>query len=603
VTATVQRGGLLVCALFVATGLVLLQALIGGRALLFAFPGYCFIAAAGLVGLISASRSKTRADSICLYATAIFFGYIFIRALASPGYFARPDLFSALGALAVYGLTVTTLTSSTVRSGVFMALLTFALVHVVIGLIQFSRGDNFMLIPFLERADYSQRASGFYVCPNHLAGLLEVVGIFGVSLTFWGRWPIWARVLLAYATIVCYVGLALTGSRGGYLSGMASLLVFGALSLVVVRASRPGRLLKFGAIAMLALTSFAVGSGLLIRQSDFLGERAGNIIDTKNMRVDLWRAALEQWRIEPVFGTGSGTYRFYGRQFRAEQMQNDPIDVHNDYLQLLCEYGLVGVVGFLLFFFIHLRRGWRSLKHFASKAAAGREMLLSNRLALNIAALAALAAYVIHSAVDFNLHIPANAMLLALVFGILAHSGTSHDSGARGPDTTKFPRIATAFLGGILLIQCVRLFPAEYYGERARTALRDENPAESIVLVSKALLYERQNPDLFFYLGRAMLARAHQSEQTEARPAFYERAVAAFEEAYRLAPLDGTYPLNLAFTYDEMGRFEEAESMFSVARSRDPRSTAVSQLYQSHRESWGETESSLNEMPAPKDAN
>ena len=106
---------------------------------------------------------------------------------------------------------------------ILVALIVVALVQVGIGAVQFRSGNNFMLIPFLQRFDYGRRASGFYVCPNHFAGLLEVIGIFCVSLVCWSRWPLWAKLLVGYAGLVCYVGLALTGSRGGYLGASVSL--------------------------------------------------------------------------------------------------------------------------------------------------------------------------------------------------------------------------------------------------------------------------------------------------------------------------------------------------------------------------------------------
>ncbi len=227
--------------------------------------------------------------------------------------------------------------------------------------------------------EYGQRASGFLVCPNHLAGFLEVIGILGVSLTCWSRWPLWSKLLVAYTAGACYAGVALTGSRGGYLSVLASLLAFGFVSLIVLRRKRPGSWLSFALIGVVALGILVGTAGLLIQRNGFLKERADNIIDPKNMRLQLWSAALKQWHLDPVFGTGAGTYRFYGRQFRSEEMQRDPVDVHNDYLHLLCEYGVVGLAGFLLFFSAHLRHGWRSLIRFASNSGGGGA-LLSTRL-------------------------------------------------------------------------------------------------------------------------------------------------------------------------------------------------------------------------------
>jgi len=100
-------------------------------------------------------------------------------------------LYSVLAALALYGLNVTALSGSARRIALIISLLVFAVLHVFVGLIQFGLGENFILIPSLQRVAGMDRASGLYVNPNHLAGLLEVLGIFGLSITCWSRWPMW----------------------------------------------------------------------------------------------------------------------------------------------------------------------------------------------------------------------------------------------------------------------------------------------------------------------------------------------------------------------------------------------------------------------------
>lgn len=585
-TNAVGRRGQFIAGFLLVAGIGVLQVMMARRGLLFSIPGYILIGLGALVGVLGAVRSRVQPDLVCLGATAVFLGYILFRALASAAYFARPDLYSVIAALVVYGLVATVLTSSTVRVAIFAALVIIGMAHVAIGVMQFTRGDNFMLIPYLQRADYGQRASGFYGCPNHLAGLLEVLGVFGVSLTCWGRWPVWTKLLLAYATGTCYLGLALTGSRGGYLSVATSLIVFAVLSLIVLRSGGNKILQKFAVSAVVGLTVAFIAAALLVRQSAFLSERAGNIVDSKNTRLTLWRAAIEQWKLEPILGTGSGTYRFYGRQFRAPRVQEDPVDVHNDYLHLLCEYGMLGAGGFLLFFAAHMRHGWRSLRLMAARSPPAFGAMSSNRLALTLGALAAIAAYVVHSVFDFNLHMPANAALVALVFGIIANPSIPDDSGARPKTAVLLPRIATGLLALLLIIQCGRLSLGEYYAECARTALRGEDPASSLTLAKKALEHEHQNPEIYFSLGRANLALCRRTTDAAARADYYRQAIAAFQEARRLAPLDGSYPLNLAFIYDEIGQFAEAETMYGLARSRDPHSRAVSQLYEIHLKSW-----------------
>jgi O-antigen ligase len=531
-------------------------------------------------------RLRLRGDLLCLCATGVFFGYVLARAFTSPIiYAARPDFYCVLAALAVYGVTIL-LGNATLRFAIIVSLLALAIAHVLIGIIQFTRGDNFMLIPFLQRAAYGYRASGFYVCPNHLAGLLEVLGIFGLSIVCWSRWPLWAKLLMGYLACVCYAGVAITGSRGGYLSVAASLIVFAILSLCVLGAAGRGLVFRFGIAGLVALTAVLIATAWLFHHSPTLSERAGNIVDPRNIRLRLWTAAIDQWKLQPLIGTGGGTYRYYGRQLRVPTMQHDPIDVHNDYLHLLCEYGAIAALAFLLFLYAHLRHGLRSFMHFGPRRIARGSSPLSNRLALNIGALCAVAAYIVHSAVDFNLHIPANALLLAFVFGIIANPDIKQTSETSNPAGNLLLRVAVALLGVVLLVQGARLFLGEYYAEHARAALRDENPSEAISFAHIALRHERQNPDIFFYIGRASLALAHQRKKGEDRTPYYLAAVEAFEDARILAPLEGSYPLDIASTYDEMGRFAEAEQMYAIARTRDPRSTDMANLYQTHLESW-----------------
>ena len=87
----------------------------------------------------------------------------------------------------------------------------------------------------------------------------------------------------------------------------------------------------------------------------------------------------------------------------------------------------------------------------------------------------------------------------------------------------------------VLLVQCVRLFPGEYYADRARMALEDENPSSAISYANEALKWERRNPNIFFYLGRALEALGNDKDKKEERIPFYVDALAAFDKARLLA--------------------------------------------------------------------
>ncbi len=572
--------------LLVGAALLFLQVSNAAEGLLVDLPAYGLIAIAGVLGFASL-RFDSRIDFLCFTSAALFGLWIVVRSVTSRApYNARADLYLVLAASVIYMLVSIILTGSTGRIALILGLLIFAVWHVLVGLAQFGLGENLAITPFLQRLTVTSRASGLYGNPDHLAGLLEILAILGVSVACWSRLPGWARVVVGYLALTCYIGLALTASRGGYLSATASLVVFAILSLLVLRAGKPSLLRTYGAIALIIVVVAIFGARYLIYQSPALRERLTNIVTVDTSRVDMWRAALDQWKLQPLIGTGGGTYRFYGRQFRSERLQADPVYVHNDYLNLLCDYGLVGALSFLLFFGLHMRRGWNTFLRIGPKRLGAGAFPRSNRLALNIGAFCVIAAYAVHSLVDFNMHLPANALLIAFVFGILANPGTRFDSQIPGPATSPALRVALVLLSAFLLWQCIRLYPGEYFAGRARSALENEHPAEAVALANKALAYEKRNPNIYFYFGRAFAALGDKERSSGNRFHWYEGALAAFDAAHRLCPLDGTYPLDAAYLYDAMGRFSEAEWMYDLARARDPRSVNIANLYKFHIDAW-----------------
>jgi tetratricopeptide (TPR) repeat protein len=363
-----------------------------------------------------------------------------------------------------------------------------------------------------------------------------------------------------------------------------------------MRATGSALHVRLGIACLAVLVLAALGAFLVIRNSDFLTTRAKTVID-KDVRLDFWRAAAKQWQIGPVLGTGSRTYLYYARRFREPYVQMDPVYTHNDYLQLLAEYGVAGFLAFLIFLGAHLRNGLISARRLGPRRISATQRVRGNRMALNVGALAAVAAYAVHSFFDFNLHIPANLLLLAFVFGILADSTAPEE---RPVPDRGWPIFAAASLAGLsllLAVQICRLAPGEWYAERARTALRDQRPLAAMAMALKGVSAEKGNPQLYYYLGRAYYLSGERQSTAAASASFYQAAIPAYEEAQRLAPMDDSYPLELAFTLDSLSRFAEAEWLFYDARKLDPKSNAVRRYYEAHLQRWSGLKLPTTEEP------
>jgi O-antigen ligase len=570
----------------VAAAFLVVESLFGGVKLLFSLPAYGLLGIAAVLTILSWKPQKAIARPQCLICSAIFFSYIVGRCWFSPiEYLARRDFFMVLGSLMVYLITALLMVKSQHRMQLLGVLLVVAIAQTAVGFIQFKNGDNFMLFGY-QRYDYQRRASGQYGCPNHLAGYLEVVALFGLSLVVWSKSRHWVKILAAYASLVALAGLVVTGSRGGYISTVFSLLVFVALSLLVVKFAFPEYFAKAVFAALTLVIVVAVTIPLLIT-SDVIRNRASQLI-TNDGRTNLWKAALDQNKLNPVFGTGSGTYLYYGRKFRNPEVQHDPIRVHNDYLDLLAEYGWLGVAGMVLFLASHVGNGIRTYRRLVTKNLQFGADWRSNSLALNIGCLCAVAAYLSHSVVDFNLHIPANSMLMAFVFGILANPGleTFQETNADKIINTLF-RCVLPLLGVTVLVFVTRLFPGEYFAEKARVAVRDKNYFDAVSAAKKGIEREKKNPDLYYYLGEARRNFADSIASGALRAPFYKLAVESFQQAIDLFPQDVRLLLIQGWTLDALGRHDEAGDFFRRAVEWDPKSNQVRQSSAIHEDPAG----------------
>ncbi len=572
-----------VYAVLLCLALAVIELFIGGTRLLFSVPAYGILAVAALASLVDLRRSKLPPSGWCLLSSALFFGYLLVRALVSPVvYLAWPDEFAILGALIVYLLTACYLTDPRRRLWVLAGLLVLAGVNLYVGARQFAEGGNYMLFGFRRAVQYTGRASGLYICPDHLAGYLEVVTCLSVAMVLWSRCRAWVKLLIGYGALCCVAGLLTTASRGGALSFCAGVGVLTVLGLW--RAGTSGTGFLRGLLAVLfALAVLVGGVAAALSYSPTLQDRARILLDKKDIRLRMWPAAIRQFDEARTFGTGSGTYLYYGRKYRDESVQADPIRPHNDYLELLAEYGVVGAAGFLLFLGAHLRWGWRAFRHLSLSSGGGGG---SNAAAWNIGALAAVACLVVHSMVDFNLHIPANALLLAFVFGVLANpgrglpsAGPSVQSGTRPGWPELLPRLALPALGVWILAVALPKLPGAYFAEQARVALRDNRSAAALNFARQGLAYEHQDPILYGYLGEARLNLAGNGPDTPFARSFREAAVQAYTAAIQLSPQDSYLLVRLGEAYTRLRDFDAADRTFRQALQWDPNSGYVLTLY------------------------
>lgn len=267
------------------------------------------------------------------------------------------------------------------------------------------------------------RTSGPFVSPDHFANYLALIFPLALAGTISTRFFVSQvkgrafRLFCGLALFVLLMGILLSLSRGGWIGmalGVGALLGF-LLSLpeekrpsLLRRSTRSnGRFAVAGLILLLVLILFFVGpSGR--GQVDIRLEET--VIHGRGLwdRVAIWQDSLGMLRDFPLFGVGLGAWQdLFPRYQRPPWIPFFYREAHNDYLELIAETGIIGF-GLLAWFFWWVGR----------RLLRGFPLLSSKVIPVYAALVAALGSMAFHEFFDFNLQIPANAVLCTLLLAI-----------------------------------------------------------------------------------------------------------------------------------------------------------------------------------------
>lgn len=294
-----------------------------------------------------------------------------------------------------------------------------------------------------EYEQYAGRATGSYFCPDHFSGIMELLFCLGLGLVLKGRRTdtgeqdlvadFASRLLAAPLLMVALAGIVLSQSRGGGIT-----IVVGVMAaLILVLRHFPAWLrwaLRIGAIAVmiLAISAFWQSDNDYAKRfrSYFAWEEMHNRSRAEKVQVledrlkatsryNMYSAAYRAWKTEPWYGVGPGMHQHLWYRFAASPDGNRgtgewpsrpnaglrSYEVHSDWLQLLEEYGVVGLLLFLLMavtiFTVLEIAVVKSGAHYAV-----------------VGAVLAAVCIAFHSLGDFNMQMPATVWIFAAILAI-----------------------------------------------------------------------------------------------------------------------------------------------------------------------------------------
>jgi O-antigen ligase len=239
---------------------------------------------------------------------------------------------------------------------------------------------------------------------NHLAGYLEMAipMLLGLFLLEYGSGRVF---ILSYLSLLTLTALILSLSRGGWVSILLG-LVFMSVALLSSKYFRRKKLLIGSIAGFIILAMIILASTPVVERIMTIAEQEEEA--SFSSRMIAWKGALKMIGDYPILGSGPGTFKTVFTQYQPPGLAIYYNMAHNDYLHFISETGLALVVLIIWMIITLYRKGFEKLKN-------------PSRLVrcTALGAMTGIMAILIHSIVDFNLHIPANAILFTVLVALV----------------------------------------------------------------------------------------------------------------------------------------------------------------------------------------
>ena len=316
-----------------------------------------------------------------------------------------------------------------------------------------------------------------------------------VSVLLASEQSIQKRALILFAGVVMGVGLVFSASKGGIIAAAGGLL---CMSLFLVFRKDQKRKGVVFLVLFLFISAYSLNIGI-----DYVASRFEKIGSSMEMRNRYSKQVLEAFSDYPAAGVGIGNFKYVFPKYQAPEEKKIFIRyAHNDWAQYLMEAGVMGMVLLLVgmaIYIVSVVRLWRKRNDpFA--------------VCLGIAPIAAIAAIGIHSFSDFNLHIPANFLILLTIMAIgyaALHLERHHRRDVMG---YRYYELPLKYRGGVVLVlllgligwtgyASIRHFMGEAYCHTVpnSTLNRDQHPPVEELL--RAVSWDGGNAEYWYKLG------------------------------------------------------------------------------------------------------
>jgi O-antigen ligase len=528
--------------------------------------GYAGLSICLMVSLINNWSSRTRiiANSKSLAVLVLITICVFILTWIVPvPYYCQHQWVNLMPAFLAFIIVKNHVNNIMAATTIIATLIVVAACSSCYSVWQYISGSNAVL--WQERPlNYANRYGSVFVNPNHHAGFLNCIMPFAAAFCLLSRGTVVLRFAAGLTVCAALFSLYLTKSRGGWIAALS------AISFLVVCSLRRNLTIKYLALSATGLTglglvAFYFSDGFRER---LLGTFSTNTNQSGMFRFWLWNPALQMWFDNLIFGVGPGQFNIRFPAYRTALTQLNPIHVHNEYLEVLVEFGIIG--GLLIAFAFH--RIYIVIK------PAVREQVASLKIGGNIDCLrgfiiiggaSSIVGSLVHCFFEFNLRVPAISMLFAMTVSLLLGVIKQSHKEVLPACSRRASMLYSIILFGLVLFFAPIWFKFSREDRLLQSAIQSSDGSPDLyhnLLAASIVMPE--NPETHFWIGEEI---RRSIEKNHPRADFsMAQALVWLNRSARLNPFNARTQMTIGRALLQQGNIQEAHNAFEKAYKMSP---------------------------------
>lgn len=379
------------------------------------------------------------------------------------------------------------------------------------------------------------------------------------------------KIMVGLVAIITLIALIYTRTRGAWVGFIGAMAFFAGAKLMAGRGMK--KILKslFSKKSLITISLMVICLGLLIRydyrKPGSFTKKFLSIADLKDPatrhRFVMWHTGIDIIKEHPLLGTGIGTFKKIYPKYQSKYLRTEKYGmfeglsrfIHNDYLEITANTGILGLGAFLWLIVTLYWTGLKRLKQIDQSKYSPNLLIII---------LSSLTAVLIHSFFHYSFYLPTTGMLFWLWLGLLNTDGAKAEKIKENIRPSVIRQSVTVLITILLLVWVTKPFIANLYFDKGCYYSMSGEYDVAIAMYKKSIEFNPRDENTRNNLGNAYRISG-----------LYGKALKEYEEALKINPYLVEAHNNLGILHVNRGLYDEAIKEYMLAIEINPNLAGV----------------------------